>query len=87
MQIDGLERKGVAWPEWAITTRIATSEFRQTVWRAILCHESQLVIYHQLEHVSQEFQKEIWESQTYYRAFSLVNSGRQVEDDLFAGLR
>ena len=87
MQIDGLERKGVAWPEWAITTRIATSEFQQTVWRAILCHESQLVVYHKLEHISQEYQKGIWESQTYYRAFSLVNSGRKVEEDLFEGLR
>ena len=87
MQIDNLERRGVSWPEWAITTRIATSEYRQTVWRAILCYESQLVVYRQLIHVSQEYQKEIWESQTYYRAFSLVNGGRKVEDDLFEGLR
>lgn len=87
MQIDNVERRGVSWPEWAITTRIATSEYRQTVWRAILCHESQMVVYRQLIHASQEYQKEIWESQTYYRAFSLVNGGRKVEDDLFEGLR
>ena len=87
MHIDGLERRGVAWPEWAITTRINIGEYRQTVWQAILCHESQLVVYRLLEHVSQEQQKELWESQTYYRAFSLVNGGRGIEDDLFAGLR
>ena len=30
---------------------------------------------------------ELWDNQNYYRAFSLINGGRQVEDDLFAGLR
>jgi hypothetical protein len=28
-----------------------------------------------------------WGRQSYYRAMSLINGGRQVEDDLFAGLR
>jgi LmbE family N-acetylglucosaminyl deacetylase len=87
MPVDGVERRGVVWPEWAITTRIATSEYRQTLWEAILCHESQLVVYSQLEDVSQDYQKELWDSQTYYRAFSLINGGRLVEDDLFTGLR
>jgi LmbE family N-acetylglucosaminyl deacetylase len=87
MHIDSMERRGVAWPEWAITTRIETREHRQTVWEAILCHQSQLGVYRQLEHLSQDYQKELWESQTYYRAFSLVNGGRDVEDDLFVGLR
>jgi len=87
MQIDGVERRGVVWPEWTITVRIDIKAYRQTLWEAILCHESQLAVYRQLEHVSQEYQKELWESQTYYRAFSLINGGRKVEDDLFAGLR
>ncbi len=87
MHVDGMERHGVAWPEWAITTRIDTYAYRQTVWEAILCHESQLAVYHQLEYASQDYQQAIWNSQTYYRAFSLVNGGRDVEDDLFAGLR
>jgi LmbE family N-acetylglucosaminyl deacetylase len=87
MHIDGVERRGVAWPEWAITTRIETLEYRQAVWEAILCHESQLVVYRQLEYLSQDYQKELWDSQTYYRAFSLVNGGHKIEDDLFAGLR
>ena len=86
MHIDGVERRGVPWLEWAITTRIAIGEYRKTVWEAILCHESQLVVYRQLEHLSQDSQKELWDRQTYYRAFSLVNGGRDVEDDLFAGL-
>jgi LmbE family N-acetylglucosaminyl deacetylase len=87
MHIDGVERRGVVWPEWAITTRIETAEYRQTVWEAILCHESQLAVYRQLESFSLDYQKELWDSQTYYRAFSLVNGGQEPEDDLFSGLR
>lgn len=87
MHVDGVERRGIGWPEWAITTRIDTKDYRQTVWEAVLCHESQLVVYRRLEHVSQEHQKELWDTQTYYRAFSLVNGGRGVEADLFEGLR
>lgn len=87
MHVDGVKRRGVAWPEWAITTRIDTHPYRQRVWEAILCHESQLAVYYQLEHASQDYQRALWDSETYYRAFSLVNGGRKVEDDLFAGLR
>ncbi len=87
MHVDGVERRGIGWPEWVITSRIDTQAYRQTVWEAILCHESQLVVYRQLEHVSQDYQKELWDSQTYYRAFSLVNGGRRIEGDLFEGLR
>lgn len=87
MHIDGVERRGVAWPEWMITARIDIREYQQTVWQAILCHESQLAVYRQLEHLSRDYQQELWNSQTYYRAFSLVNGGREVEDDLFSGLR
>lgn len=87
MHVDGHERRGVGWPDWSITTRIDTKDFSQTVWKAILCHESQLVVYRQLEHAPKEHQKELWHTQTYYRAFSLVNGGRKVERDLFEGLR
>jgi LmbE family N-acetylglucosaminyl deacetylase len=87
MHIDGGERRGVGWPEWAITTRIDTRTYRQTVWEAILCHESQLSVYHRLAHASAAVREELWQSQTYYRALSLVNGGRGVEEDLFAGLR
>ena len=87
MHVDGVERRGIGWPDWSITTRIDTKDCRQTVWEAILCHESQLVAYRQLEHASQDYQKELWDAQTYYRAFSLVNGGRKVESDLFEGLR
>ncbi len=87
MHVDGVERRGIGWPEWAITTRIDTKDYEQTVWEAVLCHESQLAFYRQLEYASQDYQKELWDAQTYYRVFSLVNGGRRVENDLFEGLR
>ena len=87
MHVDGVDRRVVGWPEWAITTRIDTKDYRQIVWEAVLWHQSQLVVYRQLEHASREQQKELWDCQTYYRAFSLVNGGRRVETDLFEGLR
>ena len=87
MHVDGVERSGIGCPEWMITTRIDTKDYRQNVWEAVLCHQSQLPVYRQLEHASKEYQEELWDTQTYYRAFSLVNGGRRVEDDLFEGLR
>ena len=49
MHIDGVERRGVAWPDWAITTRIDTWRYWRTVWQAVCCHRSQLPAYHKLE--------------------------------------
>jgi hypothetical protein len=34
-----------------------------------------------------EHHRNLWGAQTFYRAFSLVNGGREVERDLFEGLR
>ena len=87
MHVDGMERRGIGWPDWSITTRVETADYRQAIWEAILCHESQLVAYRRLKQASQEYQKDLWDVQTYYRAFSLVNGGRKVESDLFEGLR
>ena len=42
MTVDGVERTHFGWEEWAITTRIDATEHFDTVWRAILCHRSQL---------------------------------------------
>ena len=87
MSIDGAERSEVAWPDWAITTRIDTWDYWRTVWQAVCCHRTQLPAYRALEHVSEEQHRILWNSQTYYRVFSLVNGGRRIEHDLFEGLR
>lgn len=87
MNIDGVERGVVAWPDWSITTSIDTMDYWSTVLRAISCHQTQLPAYHVLENISHEQRATLWGKQNYYRVFSLVNGGRQVENDMFAGLR
>jgi LmbE family N-acetylglucosaminyl deacetylase len=85
--VDGVERRAVPWPDWAVTTVLDTRSWWPQVWRAICCHRSQLAIYAKLEHLPAHEHEYLWGSQEFYRAFSLVNGGRRREDDLFAGLR
>jgi LmbE family N-acetylglucosaminyl deacetylase len=87
MRIDGVDRNMVIDDDWAITTRLNTSAYEDTVWKAVFCHTSQLPAYSQLEQVPEQYRKVIWSEETYYRAFSLVNGGRATERDLFEGLR
>lgn len=87
MPVDSIERRFTAWPEWAITTRIDTSAHWERVWQAIICHRSQLPGYRRLQTLPDQARAALLAAQTYYRAMSLVNGGRAVEDDLFAGLR
>lgn len=87
MQVDGVERRATAWPDWAVTTRIDASDHWRQVWRAVRCHRSQLPGYRALERLPEAYHRVMWGRQTFYRALSMVNGGREVEDDLFAGLR
>lgn len=86
--VDGVERRWVAWEEWAVTTRIDATAHWQTVWQAILCHQSQIAeVAGQLASLAEEQHQLFWGQQCLYRVYSLVNGGRRVEHDLFAGLR
>jgi LmbE family N-acetylglucosaminyl deacetylase len=87
MHIDGVERRGIGWPDWMITTWINAEAYQQIVWRAVSCHQTQLPAYSQLGRLSDEKLKVLWGIQTFYRVFSLVNSGRRRENDFFEGLR
>lgn len=87
MDIDGLTRKAVVWPDWAITTVVDGGEHWRTAFEAVQCHRSQLKGYGDLSRLSQEQNHLLWGRLCYYRAFSQVNGGRQLESDLFAGLR
>lgn len=86
MQVDGGERRFTAWPDWALTTWIDTSDYWAQVWEAVTCHRSQLSNYQALQALPEEHHANLWGTQTYYRALSLVNGGRAIEHDLFAGL-
>jgi len=87
MMIDGVERRGTGWSEWAINTRIDTAAYRDQVWQAIACHRSQLPGYEALQHLPDAQRLEILGHNDFYRAFSLVNGGRDIETDLFEGIR
>jgi LmbE family N-acetylglucosaminyl deacetylase len=87
MHIDGVERRASGWEAWALTTQIDTAAHWQQVWQAISCHRSQLPGYQVLKDLPEAHHKNLWGSQAFYRAFSLVNGGRQQEHDLFEGLR
>ena len=86
-RVDGEERRAVAWPEWAISARIDTRAHWETVWRAVRRHETQMAIYQRLGELTPGHHAALWGTQTFYRALSVVNGGRAVETDLFAGIR
>jgi LmbE family N-acetylglucosaminyl deacetylase len=85
--VDDAVRTAIAWPDWAITTKIDACGKWQTVWRAVQCHTTQMSIYKNVASLTEEDQKVIWGTGELYRVFSLVNGGREVEWDLFEGLR
>jgi LmbE family N-acetylglucosaminyl deacetylase len=85
--VDGVTREGNIWPDWAVTTVVDTSAQWTRVWRAVLCHESQLAIYGKLGDLPEKHHRALWGTQEFYRVFSQVNGGRAPETDLFEGLR
>ncbi len=87
MRIDGVERRAPGWPPWMLTTQVNSEAYWPTVWQAVKCHRSQLAAYGKLEQVTEAQHKVLWGNRSFYRAFSLVNGGRALEQDLFEGLR
>ncbi|MBZ0300905.1 MAG: hypothetical protein K8J31_14245 [Anaerolineae bacterium] len=82
-----MERRAVAWPEWAITTRIDSRPYWSQVWQAVQCHRSQLPGYEGLVLLPEVTHAPLWGQGSDYRVFSFVNGGRQPAHDLFAGVR
>jgi LmbE family N-acetylglucosaminyl deacetylase len=87
MEIDGVTRKHVGWPDWEITTQINAQPYIEAVHKAVQCHKSQLSGYGRLGQSSAEEMGKFLGKGNFYRVFSLVNSGRKVEHDLFEGLK
>jgi LmbE family N-acetylglucosaminyl deacetylase len=85
--VDGEARQAVPWRDWALTTVIDTSRVWPAVWRAVLCHKTQMSIYSQLAALPDDHQRALWGTQEFYRVFTTVNGGRAKESDLFEGLR
>jgi LmbE family N-acetylglucosaminyl deacetylase len=87
MDIDGVTRNHVGWEEWAITTRIDTSAYLDTVLQAIQCHQSQLPGFAAVLELPRETLLTFWGEGAFVRLLSLVNGGRAIERDLFEGLK
>jgi LmbE family N-acetylglucosaminyl deacetylase len=86
MEIDGVERRGEGWPEWAITTVLDTRTEWRRVWDAVRCHMTQLPLYERLAALPDEHHVAMWGTQEFYRVFTLVPPAPR-ETDLFDGLR
>lgn len=85
--VDGVKRCLSTWPSWAVTSRIDVSAQVGTVIKAALCHRSQWPTFRDaLLAAPEDVVQTLMGEQTLYRAFSLVNGGRQQESDLFAGI-
>ena len=89
IEVDGVQRSLFAWPEWAITTRLALDAAdMQAARRAILEHRTQLPSLGDAAGMSEaQWRQVLVEQNAYYRVFSLVPGGPGVETDLFQGLR
>jgi LmbE family N-acetylglucosaminyl deacetylase len=86
--VDDQVRGEVAWKEWMVTTRIDMAEYCHAAWRAIQCHQSQLPTLRLLAKLHEDAAVAVLARQgTFYRVFSLVNGGRNLETDLFKGIR
>lgn len=84
--VDGEKRLAFPYPEWMITTRLNTEAYWETAWAAVQCHQTQMAIYQNLDQLTPAQHKILWGRQEFYRVFSLVNGGRQKEEDLFEGI-
>ena len=87
-RVDDQVRGEVAWKEWMVTTRIDMADYCGAAWRAIQCHQSQFPSLGLLAEMHEDDGVPVLATQgTFYRAFSLVNGGREIEKDFFEGLR
>jgi LmbE family N-acetylglucosaminyl deacetylase len=87
IEVEGVTRHHVGWQDWAITTRLDNVKYLDKVQKAMLCHKSQLPGYEPMASWSLAELAKIFGTGYFYRTFSLVNGGREVESDLFEGLR
>jgi LmbE family N-acetylglucosaminyl deacetylase len=87
MDVDGVTRRHVGWADWQITTWLNNNAQAAQVREAIHCHRSQLPGYGPIAEWTVQEVARLFGTGHFYRVFSLVNGGRQVETDLFEGLR
>jgi LmbE family N-acetylglucosaminyl deacetylase len=87
IDVGGTRREMVAWPDWAITTQLDTSDYWPEVRAAVACHRSQVGDIAQLAGLDAVMHRKLWGVQHFFRAMSVVSTAPGVEGDLFAGLQ
>lgn len=87
IDVDGISRSWVCWPEWAVSAKLNTAELWTNVWSAVRSHRSQLGDIALIDRLSNAAQERLWGRQHFYRAMSTVVIGSGTERDLFAGIR
>lgn len=87
MEINGVRRSWVSWPDWAVTTRLDTAEVWPNVWSAVRSHRSQLPNLDLLTRLPYSQHRVLWGQQQFYRVTGPAGVQSDVEKDLFAGLR
>ncbi len=86
MEVDGRRRVFPGWPEWAVTAAVDGAAYMDVAAAAIACHRSQIIGWPPLDTLPAATRALLLGTRYYYRAYSLVNGGRDREDDLFAGI-
>jgi LmbE family N-acetylglucosaminyl deacetylase len=87
MLVDGKIRGFTPYPQWAPTTRIDIRDYWEKTVDAVACHDTQVRAFlDQFKRLPEVYDASVWGYQTFYRAYSLVNSGRKIETDLFEGI-
>jgi LmbE family N-acetylglucosaminyl deacetylase len=84
--VDAVERRPVPFPDWAVTTVVDTAGYCDVVWQAVQCHRTQVCDRPGPAAWGEHRRWILWGEQRLYRALSLVDTGRGVETDLFAGI-
>jgi LmbE family N-acetylglucosaminyl deacetylase len=84
--VDGVERRPTPWEAWEVTTQIDATAYAHLGWQAVRSHASQLAPIGHLDEEPLRTHQILWGNRTFYRVFSLVNSGRTIETNLFEGL-
>lgn len=86
MEVDGQLRGFVGWPQWAVTAEIDGDAYWRHVLRAIDCHKTQRSTLGSFDKAIESRHRLLVGVRHYLRAYSLVNSGRALETDLFEGI-
>ena len=87
LDVDGVERSGLEWPDWAVAARLDTADYWWEVQTAVLSHRSQVPPSSVVAGLGPQELRELWGTQTFARAICTVPVKPGIEDDLFAGVR